>query len=69
MPDITMCNGELENEESCPMRVDCYRFTATPSTYQSYMAAPFNQDTKKCDFYWAKNNLTDVAEKETLPAR
>jgi hypothetical protein len=26
MPDITMCNGD-----KCPMRKDCFRFTAMPS--------------------------------------
>lgn len=31
MPDITMCQNS-----SCPVRGQCYRYTATPGTRQSY---------------------------------
>jgi hypothetical protein len=40
MPDITMCEGV-----DCPLKNDCYRFTASPSEFrQSYfMGIPFKQ--------------------------
>lgn len=46
MPDITMCK-----EESCPKKMDCYRYRATPNTrYQSYFAGrPNNGD--KCEHF------------------
>jgi len=56
MPDITMCNGELK-VGFCPWMSSCYRFTAIPSEHQSYMAAPFNKDTKDCDFYLNKKRV------------
>ena len=35
MPDISMCRGE-----DCPKRGSCYRYTATPSSYnQSYFSS------------------------------
>lgn len=49
MPDITMCSGE-----GCPMRVDCYRFTATPSTRQAYFAEPpveVNGSSAACEHF------------------
>lgn len=33
MPDITMCLSKV-----CKMREKCYRFTATPSEWQFYLA-------------------------------
>lgn len=40
MPDITMCSGE-----GCPLKENCYRFTATPNPAvpihsQSWFAEP-----------------------------
>ena len=36
MPDITMCKGE-----NCPMKENCYRYTAEPNEYhQSYFMEP-----------------------------
>jgi len=45
MPDITMCDGGSGNRE-CPMKDNCYRYTATPSEFnQSYFAvAPWYVD-------------------------
>jgi hypothetical protein len=46
MPDISMCLST-----SCPSRLTCYRFTATPSERQTY--ADFRPDESgKCDYYW-----------------
>jgi hypothetical protein len=52
MPDISMCNGN-----NCPFKEQCYRFKATPDTYQTY--ADFDKRIDKlqkdpflaCDFY------------------
>jgi hypothetical protein len=47
MPDITMCQ---DNE--CPMKNKCYRFTATPSKYgQSYFAETPREDYY-CDYFY-----------------
>jgi len=46
MPDITMCQ---DNE--CPIRNKCYRFTAIPSKYGQYYGQ-FEREGDKCgDFY------------------
>ena len=44
MPDITMCD-----DESCPMKSDCYRYRAVPSVFrQSYfMDSPRENETCK----------------------
>jgi hypothetical protein len=46
MPDITMCEGT-----GCPVKDECYRFTANPSDYQSYFVDPPIKDGK-CEMYW-----------------
>lgn len=49
MPDISMC----KNIE-CLKRLDCYRFMATPSCYQSY--ADFKPDADgNCEYFWNIN--------------
>lgn len=50
MPDISMCKGD-----GCPIKQDCYRFTARPSEfYQSYFAVvPYDKKTG-CDHYWER---------------
>lgn len=42
MPDISMCKNE-----KCPLRQDCYRFTAKPNEHQSY--AEF--DEANCEYF------------------
>ena len=32
MPDISMCR-----RDDCPKKLECYRFTAKPDSYQSYI--------------------------------
>ncbi len=45
MPDITMCNNE-----SCPMKLKCYRHEAKPIfPYQSWCTFQFNSENKTCD--------------------
>lgn len=44
MPDISMCYGL-----NCKRREYCYRFTATPSHFQSYFAAP----PDPCEYFWS----------------
>lgn len=46
MPDISKCNND-----TCPLRKDCYRFIVKPSEYQYY--TDFKPDESgKCDAYW-----------------
>ena len=51
MLDITKCNGE-----GCEARVTCYRFTATPSLYQSYFTESPIKDGG-CEYYINHNRL------------
>jgi hypothetical protein len=46
MPDISMCKGG-----SCPMANKCYRFTATPSHWQSYLSTPPVEPDGTCKFF------------------
>ena len=46
MPDISMCKGE-----DCPLKNQCYRYTATPCEYQSYFVdPPYIED--ECEFFY-----------------
>jgi len=64
MPDITMCSGA-----GCPLKKDCYRFTANPIDYQSYFMSPPLTDGK-CEMYWDDshskiwNQLQDIVKKK-----
>ncbi len=51
MPDITKCKGE-----GCEAKNTCYRFTATPSLYQSYFTESPIKDNK-CEYYINHNRL------------
>lgn len=47
--DITLCRAE-----SCPKKQDCYRYTASPSTFQSYFVFPpfFEYGNKfECEYF------------------
>ena len=58
MPDITMCDGT-----DCPLKEQCYRYTATSSEYQSYfIKPPFKK--KKCDMFW-DNEIKSKTNKPT----
>lgn len=57
MPDITMCQGVCkERKQACPLRDNCWRYTARPSEYrQSYfIEAPFivEPDGTSCGYFW-----------------
>lgn len=52
MPDISKC----ANKE-CPLKHDCYRFTAPSSDYQSYSS--FKPDEKgECKDFWNNKGRT-----------
>lgn len=49
MPDISMCAND-----KCPLRETCYRFKATPNTYQTYSSYTYELDPRGkvvCDGY------------------
>ena len=49
MADICMCKGT-----NCPVKENCYRFTAKADEYQSYFVdAPIKDG--KCEYYWGEN--------------
>lgn len=60
MPDICMCVG---NE--CPLKENCYRFTAEPSYMQAYFTDPPIKDGE-CEYYWPlktqNNDRNDIQE-------
>lgn len=56
MPDITMCKNE-----TCKKKEDCYRFTATPSRFQSYSNFQYGKDGE-CDDFWKIHNTTECKE-------
>lgn len=47
MADISLCNGD-----GCSKKEQCYRFTAKPSSYQTYFASPPLEKNGDCSFYW-----------------
>lgn len=48
MPDITMCHGT-----GCPVKEDCYRYTAKPNKYrQSYFTDPPVDEDGNCEYFW-----------------
>jgi len=54
--DISMCLGT-----GCAKKDSCYRFTATPSTYQSYCA--FHLSEGECANYWDNANETAIVDR------
>lgn len=54
MPDITMCQGSV-GSLSCIKKDSCYRFTAKPSSHQSFFyLLPLKEmgfDEQYCDYY------------------
>lgn len=49
MSDITMCDGGR-----CPVKEQCYRYTAKPTPkWQSYFyEIPYNFEKKECENLW-----------------
>jgi len=64
MADITKCKGT-----DCPLKENCYRFTAKSNdVYQSYFVDPPIKDGK-CDMFWGEtqkeilNQLENIVKK------
>jgi len=47
MADITKCEDNL-----CPSKETCYRYTAPESIYQSYGKFNREEDEDNCNMYW-----------------
>lgn len=59
MTDITMCSGKY-----CPLKKECYRFTAPKGLMQAtFLNPPYEKGIKHCNFYMKDdrrtNNRTD----------
>jgi hypothetical protein len=50
MPDITKCQNEY-----CPQKETCWRWTSPPDRLQSYSFFDFNEEDG-CEFYWDINS-------------
>lgn len=48
MADISMCRNIF-----CSSRNSCYRFIATPDTYQTYGNFEVLEGEDKCSYYWS----------------
>lgn len=48
MADITKCRGD-----GCPVKIECYRYTAKASEYQAYFVYPPIKN-EKCDYFWGE---------------
>ena len=70
MPDISMCIDQL-----CPIKEQCYRYTAIPSgSWQSYFGERVlniaklenlteNAHEELCDYYWSNETKNAVEKK------
>ena len=54
MADIAKCTGKTKQGSVCDNRNNCYRYTASEGTWQSYIEAPFiiTDNGVYCEFYW-----------------
>lgn len=54
MADISMCKGT-----DCPMKNNCYRYTAKPNEYGQYYltTVPYNKETSKCLEFWLDERM------------
>lgn len=55
MADISKCTAVIDKDkdEICPLKDTCYRYTAVGNKFrQTYMKTPYDNDLKKCDYYW-----------------
>ena len=64
MADITMCSGE-----KCPLKENCYRYTAKPNEFRQayFMEPPVSEG--KCEHFWrdevrVKPDETDKTDKK-----
>ena len=50
MADITKCEGI-----NCPLKNNCYRFTATSNEFRQSYFAEIPIKTGKCGYFWENN--------------
>jgi len=56
MPDISMCS----NNDKCEKRETCYRNTAKPDSWQSYIDFYAEKEpNEKCGYYWKVEKIID----------
>jgi len=67
MADISKC----ANPTGCPLAGNCYRNTATPSTWQSYMVYRWmlSPTGPQCDGYWPNGYTRFTTGTTTEPPR
>jgi len=46
MADITKCNGT-----NCPVRENCYRYTAIDGIHQPYFSVPLEEVGTDCEYF------------------
>lgn len=66
MPDITMCN-----DETCPIRNECYRFRAIPSEHRQAYFVDSPREGDKCNEFTPINGrryLMPVTSEESQAA-
>jgi hypothetical protein len=56
MADITKCDGK-----NCPIKENCYRFTAPESKNQSWFSSPYGRDEPNSCSYFYPNNKTRLS--------
>jgi len=61
MADITKCEDNL-----CPSKETCYRYTAPASMYQSYATFNREEDADNCDMYWNNKPNDKIDDKEFI---
>jgi hypothetical protein len=61
MADITKCEDNF-----CPSKETCYRYTAPASTYQSYGRFNREEDEDNCDMYWDNKPNNKIDDKEFI---
>ncbi len=66
MPDITKCKGT-----DCPLKEQCYRYTAKDDEYQAFLVEVPYKDGK-CEMFWGDNqeqilmNLQDIINRKNF---
>ncbi len=64
MPDITKCTGQGID---CPLKEDCWRYTAPSDEWQSYFAEmPYDKEKRECKHFWAHNKLRYAQHKKLI---
>lgn len=61
MPDITMCWGR-----ECPLKQNCYRYTAKPSEFRQSYFKEIPWDGKTCNYQWKDQSTSLVNRTKNL---